>query len=297
MTGTGVLTRPLFSWHNISINTDIMNSLQRLEFILSTTYSNQRHLETAADQVYMSCLRTGVDLVNLLDNIQSNNVFDAYNFSKEVSGNVFDHINKEFRECVMRFVDITAGGNGGMASIGRGEFMISFASNFQAKISKSGKGDLEYVKTLINEEVKWNGGKINVSDTQGKEVFSSFLSILKKNGEISLIDKDFVPFRKKNIKTYTTDVINILNARFWQAITGETFKSVTDVELKKLCLCRAFNLTFSKSDSILIVNEDGKFVRFKNAENAVEYYNNKIDDVELEIRAKQTNPIAIYLFV
>jgi hypothetical protein len=281
-----------------------MNPIERLESILSKTYSNKRHLEAAADQVYMSCFRTGVDLSNLLDNIESNNVFSVDKFSQDSSGNVFDYINKEFRECVMRFVDITAGGNGGMASIGRGEFMISFASNFRAKISKNGKGDLVYVKDLIdrvineiNEEVKWNGGKINVSDTQGKEVFRSFLSILKKNDQISFLDKDFIPFRKKNTITYTVDVINVLNARFWQAITGEIFESITDVELKKLCLHRAFNLTFSKSDSILIVNENGEFVRFKNADNAVEYYNNKIEDVKLEIRAKQTNPIAIYLFV
>lgn len=274
-----------------------MNSLQRLESILSVVYDNKRHLETAADQVYMSCLRTGMDLDSLLDNIQSNSVFDLDNFSKASSGNVFNYIAEPFRECVGRFVNITAGGNGGMASVGRGEFMISFASNFDAKISKAGKGDLEYVIGRINEEVKWNGGKIEVSKTQGKEVYNSFISLLKENNEDELLIKDFLPFRKKDKEVYNNNIINILNARFWQSITGEKYDSLTDFDLKKLCLHRAFDLTFSKSDSILIVNEDGRFIRFTNSDNAVEYYNNKIDKVTLEIRAKQTNPIAIYLFV
>lgn len=274
-----------------------MTPLQRLESILTAVYDNARHLETAADQVYMSCFRTGTDLVALLDNIQSDKVFDVNTFSAASTGNIFDYIQEEFRECVSRFVNITAGGNGGMASIGRGEFMISFASNFQAKISKAGKGDLEYVVKRINEEVKWNGGKIEVSKTQGKEVYKTFISLLKQNNDIDLIIKDFLPFRKKDKKVYDADTIAVLNSYFWQAVSGQKCGPLTDSELKKLCLRCAFDLTFTKSDSILIVNEDGKFVRFTDADNAVEYYHNKIDKVDLEIRAKQTNPIAIYLFV
>jgi hypothetical protein len=278
-----------------------MNSLQRLESMLAAIYDNKRHLETAADQVYMASLRTGVSLDELLDEIQSNNLFNTDSFVTASKGNVFEYILEEFRNCVERFVNITAGGNGGMASIGRGEFMISFSSNFQAKISKSGKGDLEYVGSLINkifEEVKWNGGKINVAETQGKEVSKNLLSLLKKNGEDHLlVGSDFVPFRKLDKKKYTSDVINILNARFWQSLTGENISSLTDNQLKELCLRHAFDSTFSKSDSILIVNEDGQFVRFTNADDAVEYYNTRIGKVKLEIRSKQTNPISIYLFV
>lgn len=280
-----------------------MTPLQRLESILATVYDNARHLETAADQVYMSCFRTGTDLTSLLDNIQSDMMFDVDNFSEASAGNIFGYIREEFRECVSRFVNITAGGNGGMASIGRGEFMISFASNFKAKISKAGKGDLEYVVKRINtlkriyEEAKWNGGKIEVSKTQGKEVYKKFISLLKENNDIDLIIKDFLPLRKKDKKVYDADTINLLNSYFWQAVSGQKCGPLTDAEFKKLCLRCAFDLTFTKSDSILIVNEDGKFVRFTNADNAVEYYQNKIDEVDLEIRAKQTNPIAIYLFV
>lgn len=278
-----------------------MNSLQRLESVLSEIYKNKRHLEPAADQVYMSCLRTGVDLTELLDNIQSDKIFDVENFIKASNGNIFNYIPKNFRECVSRFVDITAGSNGGMASIGRGEFMISFASNFKFKISKSGKGDLEYVippiDIIINEEVKWNGGKIEVSKTQGREVYKSFISLLEDNNETNLIIEDFLPFRKKDKKVYNSSLIDLFNARFWQAITGEVYNTLSDVDLKKLCLQRAFDLTFTKSDSILIVNEDGEFVRFTNSDDAVEYYNSKIDEVELEIRAIQSNPISIYLFV
>jgi len=278
-----------------------MNSLQRLESMLSEIYNNKRHLEPAADQIYMSCLRTGVDLTELLDNIQSNKMFDVENFIEASNGNIFNYIPKNFRECVSRFVNITAGSNGGMASIGRGEFMISFASNFKAKISKSGKGDLEYVIRLIdkiiNEELKWNGGKIELSKTQGQEIYKSFISLLKDNNEFNLIIKDFLPFRKKDKKIYDSSTIDLLNARFWQSITGETYNSLSDVDLKKLCLQGAFDSTFTKSDRILIVNEDGEFVRFTNSDDAVEYYSNKIDEVSLEIRANQSNPISIYLFV
>ena len=275
-----------------------MNSLQRLEYMLTAIYDNKRHLETAADQVYMASLRTGVNLDELLDEIQSNNLFNIDSFVTASKGNVFEYISEEFQNCVKRFVNITAGGNGGMASIGRGEFMISFSSNFKAKISKSGKGDLEYVSSLIdkilNEEVKWNGGKINVAETQGKEVSKNLLSLLKKNGEDHLlVGSDFVPFRKSDKKKYSSNVLNILNARFWQSLTGENVNSLTDNQLKELCLRRAFDSTFSKSDSILIVNEDGEFVRFTNATDAVEYYNAKIGKVELEIRSMQTNPISI----
>jgi len=279
-----------------------MNSLQRLESMLTAIYDNKRHLETAADQVYMAALRTGVSLDVLLDEIESNNLFDTDSFITASKGNVFEYVREEFRNCVERFVNITAGGNGGMASIGRGEFMISFSSNFQAKISKSGKGDLEYVcyliNKIINEEMKWNGGKINVAETQGKDVSKNLLSLLKENNEYHfLVDSDFVPFRKSDKKKYDLDVLNILNARFWQSLTGEIISSLSDNQLKELCLRRAFDSTFSKSDSILIVNEDGQFVRFTNANDAVEYYNKKIGKVKLEIRSKQTNPISIYLFV
>lgn len=274
-----------------------MTTLNRLESSLAEVYDNKRHLETAADQVYMSCLRTNTDLDDLLGEIENGSVFDLNNFIEASSGNVYEYIKTEYRHCVSRFVNITAGGNGGMASIGRGEFMISFATNFRAKISKAGRGDLEYIEHDIDEEMKWNGGKIEVAKTQGKEVYSAFMNILKRNGEDTLLIKDFLPFRKKDKNTYSEKVIETLNARFWEAITGDSVESLSDSDLKKLCLKRAFDLVFDKSDSILIANEDGEFVRFTNSKNAVEYYSGKIDEVSLEIRAKQTNPIAIYLFV
>ena len=92
-----------------------MNSLQRLEHMLTAIYDNNRHLETAADQVYMASLRTGVNLDELLDEIQSNNLFNIDSFVTASKGNVFEYISEEFQNCVKRFVNITAGGNGGMA--------------------------------------------------------------------------------------------------------------------------------------------------------------------------------------
>ena len=57
---------------------------------------------------------------------------------------------------------ITIGGNGGMASIGRGEWLIAILTQFQqAALIKNGKGDILY-NNSITEEIKFrvpqNGG-------------------------------------------------------------------------------------------------------------------------------------------
>ena len=55
-----------------------------------------------------------------------------------------------------------------------------------------------------------------------------------------------------------------LNARFWEAITGEEKESLTDQELKKLCLRRACKKLFDKTDALVVADDDGSFVRFTN---------------------------------
>ena len=273
-----------------------MEPLNRLESILEKQYKNKRHLTSAANDVFMAAYRTGIDLNRLLDLIESGDAFDLEDFTHAYKGNVFNFVCEEIRETSRYFINITSGGNGGMASIGRGEFFVAFLTNFLVSISKSGKGDLDYPSKT--EEMKWNGGKINVDDMQGRDVAKNLMQILADRDEKDLLKTaTFVPFRKTDKKKYDVAVINKLNARFWEAITGEEKESLTDNELKKLCLRRACDKLFSKTDSIIVADEDGTFVRLTNANHAVQYYTDKIDSLEMEIRASQSNPVAFYLTV
>ena len=67
--------------------------------------------------------------------------------------------------------------------------------------------------------------------------------------------------------------------------------------MKKLCLRRACKKLFDKTDALVVADDDGSFVRFTNAENAVKYYDSRVDSLEMEIRASQSNPVAFYLTV
>ena len=278
-----------------------MTPLDRLESILKKQYKPDRHLTSAANDIYMAALRTGIDLDRLLDLIESGESFDLKKFTDVSEGNVFDFVCEEIKDTSRYFIDITAGGNGGMASIGRGEFFVAFLTNFLVTIVKSGNGDLLYPnKGSLNksEEWKWNGGKINVDDMQGRVVAKNLMQILEDRDEKSLLKtKTFVPFRKTDKKIYEISVNNKLNARFWEAITGEKKESLTDKELKKLCLRRACKKLFDKTDALVVADDDGSFVRFTNAENAVKYYDSRIDSLQMEIRASQSNPVAFYLTV
>jgi len=281
-----------------------MDSLIRLERILEKQYKNERHLTSAANDVYMAALRTGINLNHLLDLIENGESFDLKKFTSVSKGNVFDFVCEDIKDTSRYFIDITAGGNGGMASIGRGEFFVAFLTNFLVTISKSGRGDLDYPNEgsldypTKSEEWKWNGGKINVDDMQGRVVAKNLMQILEYRDEKSLLETEtYVPFRKNDKKKYEVSVINKLNARFWEAITGEEKESLTDNELKKLCLCRACKKLFDKTDAIVVADDDGSFVRFTNAESAIEYYDSRVDSLEMEIRASQSNPVAFYLTV
>ena len=133
---------------------------------------------------------------------------------------------------------------------------------------------------------------------QGRDVAKNLMQILEDHNEKKLLNtKTFVPFRKNDKTKYDVDDINKLNARFWEAITGEDEKSLTDNELKKLCLRRACKRLFDKTDAIVVADDDGTFVRFTNAKSMVEYYDNRVNSLEMEIRASQSNPVAFYLTV
>jgi hypothetical protein len=100
---------------------------------------------------------------NLISILKSG-IFRIEDFSKSKSGNIYDYICTDFKKFSTHIKDITAGGNGGMGSIGKGEWLISILAGIdpttdkpRASILKNGCGDLLYNNKSI--EVKWNGAR------------------------------------------------------------------------------------------------------------------------------------------
>ena len=269
--------------------------LERLDTKLKAIYDNdKRHREEASDRVYMACERSGVDVDNLLDCIEDGTAFDLASFRSTSQGNIFDFVRPDLLEAVKYFPDITAGGNGGMASIGRGEFAIAFLSNCSSKMITEGKGDLKHSDGTY-EELKFNGGKINVFDRAGKEIYSEF----KKNlNGIVLKKKNYLPFRKQEQKLYTQLELEELNGLYGGVVLGQKLGAVSNIKLKELFLNQAMANVFQKVQSLLVMDEDGSYVRFKNAVDGENYYKNLpkgLLNLDFELRADQPNPVSIYL--
>lgn len=263
--------------------------LNRLETKLSSVYNNQRHVEVAADSIIMAGVRTSTDTNQMLDALEDGTIFDTDSFITAQSGNIFDYVDSNYIDAASRFIEITVGGNGGMASVGRGEFAICFLSNFQITPSKSGRGDLNINDKY--EEVKFNNGKINVVDRRGSDINQTMNQLLSTNGYTI---KDFVPFRKTDSKSFTPTQIEQLNGLYYQAVTGTDIGPLTDLQLKSNFGIIAFTHLFAKSDSILIIEESGNFTRLSNIDEAKTYVINKGLGLDFELRAKQSNPPALY---
>jgi hypothetical protein len=272
----------------------LKKTIDRLDKKLESIYTNQRHLKEASNGIFGSAIRAGIDLEKFLDDIETKVAFDFESFSSANSGNFVNFIKSEYKVMAQPLIDITAGGNGGMASIGRGEFAISFFSNFEAIISKSGRGDIEYYGKF--EEVKHNGGKLSIDDKAGNEVFRTFSKIIESK-KILLKKKDFLPNRKTDSKIYSDQEKKILNGIYWEAMTGENGSPMSDDDWYKKSIERAFNRAFSKIDSLLVMNENNDFVRFFNASSALKFYSGKINIIkrEFELRNNHNNAPSFYL--
>ena len=103
-------------------------------------------------------------------------------------------------------------------------------------------------------------------------------------------------FRKKDKKKFTVDEIGKLNARFWEAISGNKTDALTDDNFIKVMAKQAFDRVFEKSNTLMVCEENGNFIRFKTTEEALEFYLYKKEKLEFEIRASQSNPVAIYMW-
>ena len=204
---------------------EIVMTLARLEKKLMEAYKNERHLTDAANGVYMAALRNNVDLSTLLNDIENGTAFRVSEFFTATTGNLLDYLKSDYHTISQSLIDVVAGGNGGMASIGRGEFFVAFLSNFSATISKSGNGDIYYNGKW--EEMKYNNGKINVAAKPGREVFGQLTynewaikcvkqaaeETFKKSDTLLIIDKNnnFVRFTNpKEVVEHYKDRVEVL---------------------------------------------------------------------------------------
>ena len=237
----------------------------------------------------MTCLRNKVDLSKLLSDIQNRTAFKTEEYFNARSGNLQDYVKEDYKSLMSGLINIVSGGNGGMASIGRGEFFVSFMSNFSATISKSGNGDIDYNGKC--EEMKFNGGKINVRQKQGREVTKTFTELLDNENIVIMGEKSYLPDRKSNPKFYSKKEIARLNALYWTATTGEIVEKLSYDEWKVKCVEEAAKELFKKSDSLMVIAQNNDFVRFTNVEEIVSYYKNL--DVQFELRHNQSNPVSL----
>ena len=281
------------------------SSLNRLENKLTIAYpKNEHHRAEATDRVYMACARTNTDVDYLLDSIEDGTAFDHEEFRSTPYGNLFDFVKQDLKDAVRYFPHITAGGNGGMASIGKGEFAIAFLSNFSTMMiterskdkDQRGKGDLKHSDGSY-EEVKYNGGKINIDDQRGEDVRKRFEQITESAGvEIRKVPNTsggYLPTWKGADKVYSDDEIKERNGYYHEAVTGENIGPLSNEDIVKIFVARSFNNIFKKIDHLLVIDEDGTYARFSDPKVAIDYY--KDLPVSCELRNFQTNPSTIYL--
>jgi len=270
----------------------LKTAIERLDKKLESIYDNVRHLKTASNCVFSSSIRENIDINEFLDDVEDQTAFDFESFASADKGSFLDFLQPKYRPLAQPLIDITAGGNGGMASIGRGEFAISFLSNFKSTISKSGCGDLENNGKF--EEVKHNGGKLSIDDKAGNEIHRSFINLIKEHN-IKIKKKDYLPIRKTDAKLYATTEKQILNGIYWQAMTGEDALPMTDTAWRLNSLKRSFNRLFEKADSLLVMDIDNKFVRFNNSASALEFYSLNLNVIDFELRNNHNNAPSFYL--
>ena len=284
-----------------------LGQLKELEKYIQKYYPNVTgsHFTSLTDSIYIAALREGLVMPDVLKNLY-HGMIDRDLFNKSNTGNIYNFIkNTKYIQFAKRIKDITVGSNGGMANVGKGEWLISLLCGINPEtdkpyenLIKNGKGDIQYIidNKELNEEVKWNGGKVSVGQA-GKDVTRKFNSL------IDIPDKKWVPFRTGKKDEYLTEEQReMCNAKYWQAISGEENDKLTNNELKQKIINMSFAKVFEKSDLFIMFNDDGKFQRFRNLEQANTYYCDKLEELKgsskgFECRASQSNPIALYCHV
>lgn len=283
-------------------------SLKQLEEYISHYYPvlKNSHFTKFANNVYMTAARNKIELKELISNLYKG-IIDIQAFENSKNGNIYNFkrpdLPEEYRSFLMGIKDITEGSNGGMANIGKCEWLISFCSgvNIQTdkpyvEIIKGGGGDLKYTLSNKNVELKWNGGKVSVKKS-GMTVDKIFSKLITNRGIINNTNK-WVPFRNKD---KNDEQKNIKNGLYWQAISDENFQTLTDNQLKEKIINTSFKSLFETCDVFIMFNDDGRFQTFENIDDVNLYYQDKYDLLSgskgFECRANQSNHVALYCYV
>ena len=284
--------------NNNNTMTSMNHHLTQLENYIKKYYPTLKgaDLTTITDIIYMSALRNNITISELCNDLY-NGILYIDSYYEANSGNIYDYIkDPKYEFFAERIKDIIVGSNGGMANVGKGEWLISLGCGIDPNtdkpyviIIKNGQGDLEYREK--KEELKWNGGKADVGKA-GNQINKKF------NTLIDIQDKQWVPFRKRDKKIYSIEEIKKYNSIYWKAISDNETTLLSDDELKQKIINMAFIKVFEKSDSFIMFNENGKFQRFYNIEDVNIYYRDKLHlltgNMGFECRANQSNPIALY---
>jgi len=276
--------------------------LSKLEEYIMKYYPSVKgsHFTTMVDIIYMAAVRGNLGISKLLEDMY-NGILEIEKFNGANNGNIYEFIKPKYKLFAERIKDINIGSNGGMANIGKGEWLISLLAGINPQtdkpyvdIIKTGEGDIKYSDGK-NEEIKWNGGKVSV-EKAGYMIQDKFNKLVPDHP-----DKLWLPLRSVANKKYSKDKILNWTGKYWQAISGEECNSMTDDEYKKNIINMSFAKVFEKSDSFIMFNDDGKFQRFYNLEDANSYYIDKLHLLKssrgFEHRAKQANPPALYCYV
>lgn len=286
---------------NQQLDSSITN-LKILEKYIQTYYSGIKDSDfiTLTDIIYMAAMRNNISIEMLVRDLYKG-ILNLEKFRSSTSGNIYDFIEPKYVNFAKRVKDITVGSNGGMANVGKGEWLISICSGInpennipRVNIIKEGQGDLKYSNSET-EEIKWNGGKVSV-EKAGNDINRIFKNM------INITDKNWVPFRIKDKKIYSVEEIQKFNAIYWNAISEENSIILTDDELMQKIINLAFIKVFNKSNTFIMFNDDGKFQRFYNIDQANLYYKDKLQCLRgstkgFECRANKPNPIALYCHV
>jgi len=254
---------------------------------------------------------TYIDTPILIDNLKKGFI-DLDNFRHAKTGNIYDFIDQQWRQIAKNMTSITVGSNGGMANVGKGEWLLSLGSGINPEtqtprvgIIKNGHGDLLFEDSGKTEEVKWNGGKVSV-ERPGNEISRLFNSMISEYDR-NLTENKWVPFRKRDHKDEKKNLeikqkTPYYNAKYWESISGEKNDSLSNNELMEKIIYMAYKEVFEKCDTFIMFNDDGKFQRFDNIVQATDYYKDKYHLLTgskkgFECRASQSNPIALYCYV
>ena len=271
--------------------------LKQIEEYMNKYYPDLKedHVQNCLCSIYMSSFIYNIDTSDITNILKKGIIdFDKYVSSKE--GNIYKFVDQKYVKFCKYLTNTRFGGNGGNASKGKGEWMLSLCSGIDENIDKpkiqiknnnkkdKGGGDLFYYG--INEEVKWNGGRISVDNKRGNEIEKEFS---KKTGL-----KAWVPFRKKD-KDIEDKFKN--NALYLNCIINSSYQELTDNELKEIFMIKALKIQFVKIQSFVVFDNEGNFIRFTSSEDSINYYKNKINDCKFEVRANQNNPVSMYCLI